>query len=133
MGKVRLSGKKRTGRPLVGSTPVMVRLPPDQLADLDRWIRDIARRMRAEPTGRPEAIRDILQNHFDSQRQHWSREDAQKAKPSSARDKSADMAGRTIDTIDDQSVSAHDRAKRKRRLLKGPQEFREMRKTPGRQ
>jgi hypothetical protein len=130
MSKARLSGiKKRMGRPPVGSTPIMVRLPPGQLADLDRWIRDIARRMRAKPTGRPEAIRDILQNHFDTQRQHWGREDAQKAKPSATRDKSADMAGRTIDTIDDQSAPAEDRAKRKRRLLKGPQEFRGMRKA----
>jgi hypothetical protein len=110
----------------------MVRLPPDQLADLDRWIRDIARRMRANPTGRPEAIRDILQNHFDTQRQHWGREDVQKAKPAATRDKSADMAARTIDTIDDQSAPAEDRAKRKRRLLKGPPEFRDMRKARGR-
>ena len=105
----------------------MVRLPPDQLADLDRWIRDIARRMRNKSTGRPEAIRDILQNHFETQRQHWAREDVQKTKSSATRDKSADMAGRTIDAIDDQSAPAEDRAKRKRRLLKGPREFREMR------
>jgi hypothetical protein len=83
--------------------------------------------MRAEPTGRPEAIRDILQNHFDTQRQHWGREDVQKKKAVATRDKSADMAGRTIDSIDDQSAPADDRAKRKRRLLKGPKEFRDMR------
>ena len=83
--------------------------------------------MRAEPTGRPEAIRDILQNHFDTQRQHWAREDVQKNKATVTRDKSADMAGRTIDSIDDQSAPAGDRAKRKRRLLKGPKEFRDIR------
>ena len=109
----------------------MVRLPPDQLADLDRWIRDIARRMSAKRTGRPEAIRDILQNQFDTQRQHWGREDIQKAKPAAMRDKSADIAGRTIDAITDQSAPAEDRAKRKRRLLKGPKEFREMREDSG--
>lgn len=105
----------------------MVRLPPDQLADLDRWIRDIARRMRNKPTGRPEAIRDILRNHFDAQRQHWGREDVEKTKSSAIRDKSADMAARTIDTIDDQSAPSEDRARRKRRLLKGPKEFRDLR------
>jgi uncharacterized protein YdaU (DUF1376 family) len=103
-----------------------VRLPPDQLADLDRWIRDIARRMSAKPTSRPEAIRDILQNHFETQRQHWGRENIQKKK-AAATDKSAEMAGRTIDAIDDQSAPVNDRAKRKRRLIKGPSEFREMR------
>jgi hypothetical protein len=126
MGK-RPPRKRKVGRPKVGSVGIMVRLPPDQLADLDRWIRDIARRMRAKPTGRPEAIRDILQNHFDTQRQHWGREDFQAAKTTAAREKSADMAGRTIDAIDDQSAAADARAKRKRRLLKGPQEFREIR------
>ena len=124
-------GKRRTkriiGRPKVGSVGVMVRLPPDQLADLDRWIRDIARRMSTKRTGRPEAIRDILQNHFDTQRQHWGREDVQKVKSSATRDKSADMAGRTIDALTDQSAPAEDRAQRKRRLLKGPKEFRDMR------
>jgi hypothetical protein len=133
MSKARLSGiKKKMGRPPVGSTPVMVRLPPDQLADLDRWIRDIARRLDAAPTGRPEAIRDILQNHFDTQRQHWGREDVQKVKPSGTRDKSAGMAGRTIDAMADRTAPAEDRAKRKRRLLKGPKEFRDMRDASSR-
>jgi metal-responsive CopG/Arc/MetJ family transcriptional regulator len=68
-------------KPPVRDIGVTVHLPPDQLADLDRWIRDIARRMGNEPSGRSEAIRDILQNHFDTQRQLWAREDAQKSKP----------------------------------------------------
>jgi hypothetical protein len=122
-------GNKRRARSKVRSSGVIVRLPPDQLADLDRWISDIARRMRAKPTGRPEAIRDILQNHFETQRQYWGREDAKAAKETVTRDKSAEMAGRTIDAIDDQSAPASDRAERKRRLLKGPQEFRDMREV----
>jgi hypothetical protein len=72
-------------KPPVGDIGVMVHLRPDQLADLDRWIRDIARRMGNEPSGRPEAIRDILQNHFDTQRQHWAREDVQKSKPAKSK------------------------------------------------
>jgi hypothetical protein len=81
MGKAGRPGiKKKIGRPRIGSVGVMVRLPPDQLADLDRWIVDIGRRMRAKPSGRPEAIRDILQNHFETQRQHWAREDALKGR-----------------------------------------------------
>ena len=105
----------------------MVRLPPTDLADLDRWIRDISRRMQSKRTGRPEAIRDILQNHFETQRRHWAREDVQKTKGLEGRTQSAGMAGRTIDALADQSATAEDQAKRKRRLLKGPQEFREMR------
>jgi hypothetical protein len=41
--------------------------------------------------------------------------------------KSAEMAGAAIDRIDDVSASAEDRARRKRQLIKGPTEFREMR------
>jgi hypothetical protein len=114
-------------RPKIGSTPIMLRLPPDLLADLDRWIADVARKMKASGGSRPEAIRNILQNHFETQRHHWAREDTRKPKPAK-RNQSADLAGRTIDAIDDQSALAEDRAKRKRRLLKGPHEFREMRR-----
>jgi hypothetical protein len=41
--------------------------------------------------------------------------------------KSAEMAGAAIDRIDDVAASAEDRARRKRRLIKGPTEFRELR------
>lgn len=48
--------KSRRGRPRTGSTPIMVRLQPDQLAALDRWI---DRQEEPRPS-RPEAIRQIL-------------------------------------------------------------------------
>ena len=41
--------------------------------------------------------------------------------------KAADMAGQKIDQIDDKSASDEMRAQRKRRLIKGPSEFREIR------
>src|SRR5215211_9452561 len=107
MGK-RASRKTKLRRPKVRSTAVLVRLPPADLADLDRWVRDIARRMQTKPTGRPEAIRDILRNHFETQRRHWGREDVEQAKESAGRDKSADMAGRTIDALADQSAPTED-------------------------
>lgn len=47
--------RKGPGRPAVNATPVTVRLPPDQLARLDRW-----REAQAEPPSRPEAIRQLL-------------------------------------------------------------------------
>jgi hypothetical protein len=60
-----LSGiKKSRGRPRVGSTGVMCRLPPPLLADLDKWIK-----RHAEPlSSRPEAIRLILKNWLSSPR-----------------------------------------------------------------
>ena len=47
--------KKRIGRPPVGATLVVVRLPPLDLAALDRWI---AR--QPEPMTRPEALRAMM-------------------------------------------------------------------------
>lgn len=49
--------KSKRGRPRTDSTPIMVRVQPDQLAALDAWI---ARQTSPQPT-RPEAIRLILQ------------------------------------------------------------------------
>ena len=44
------------------------------------------------------------------------------------RDKAADVAGKVIDRHADRSATAEERASRKRRLLKGPKEFRELRR-----
>jgi hypothetical protein len=49
--------KKSGGRPRVDATPVMVRIPPEQLKRLDRWISS----HKGEDMSRPEAIRRLLQ------------------------------------------------------------------------
>ena len=41
--------------------------------------------------------------------------------------KAAKMAGREIDRLGDQAATSEERAKRKRRLIKGPLEFRDLR------
>jgi hypothetical protein len=43
------------------------------------------------------------------------------------RQEAAELAGRTIDTLGDQTATDEERAHRKRRLIKGPQEFRDVR------
>jgi hypothetical protein len=59
------------------------------LADLDRWIAEIAHRMGTAPDRRSDAIRDILRNHFDSVRHRWQRGDARlaQAAKTAAKDK----------------------------------------------
>lgn len=54
------------------------------------------------------------------------------ARPAPRRSKKAtsratELAGREIDTLGDKSAPAEERASRKRRLLKGPAEFRDVR------
>lgn len=48
--------KRRRGRPRTDATPVLVRLYPDQLAALDRWIAE----QREPRPSRPEALRRIV-------------------------------------------------------------------------
>ena len=43
--------------------------------------------------------------------------------------KAAMMAGREIDRLGDQTATREERARRKRRLIKGPREFRDIRKN----
>jgi Arc/MetJ-type ribon-helix-helix transcriptional regulator len=45
-----------------------------------------------------------------------------------SRTKASLLAGKTIDKLNDVSASSQEQDKRKRRLLKGPSEFRELRK-----
>jgi hypothetical protein len=42
--------------------------------------------------------------------------------------KASEMAAQTLDRLTDQSASTEERSRRKRRLLKGPREFRGMRR-----
>ena len=46
-----------------------------------------------------------------------------------AKRKAAKMAGREIDRLGDQAATREERARRKRRLIKGPREFRDIRKN----
>jgi hypothetical protein len=50
-----------------------------------------------------------------------------KARSAKARSKALDLAGAQIDKLSDPSASSEERQQRKRQLLKGPREFREMR------
>jgi len=44
--------------------------------------------------------------------------------------KASELAGRALDRLADPSAAAVEQAKRKRRLIKGPQEFRRARRDP---
>jgi hypothetical protein len=107
--------KSSRGRPRVDATPVNTRFPPDELAKLDAWIarqRDIV--------SRPEGIRRLVELGLQS------------ALPIRVRSKKAvarasKMAGEEIDRLSQQSATPEERESRKRRLLKGPKEFRDMR------
>jgi predicted transcriptional regulator len=105
----------KRGRPATGQDPVTaIRLSPDLRAAVDRW----AARQAGKPS-RSQAIRQLIEHGLASTRPA--------SRASKAASKASAMAGREIDRIEDKSASGEERERRKRRLTKGPAEFREMR------
>ena len=92
-----------------------MRLQPAKLAELDRWVG-----RQDDQLSCPEAIRRLVD-------QALAGSQPPKARSVKARSKALDLAGKEIDKLSNQSASAEERQQRKRRLLKGPREFREMR------
>lgn len=97
-----------------------MRLVPDQLSALDAWIAK-----QREPMSRPEAIRRLVELGLAAKTSHepYSKKST---------DRAAEMAERQIDRLSDPSATSEERQSRKRKLLKGPAEFRDMRKKPKR-
>lgn len=56
------SAKKGVGRPRVDAKPVLVKMPPDELADLDRWIK----KQNDPAMTRPAALRRLAQRAMES-------------------------------------------------------------------
>jgi hypothetical protein len=151
MAKQTVQPRKRRGPPPTGKgEPVQVRLQPDQMAALDGWT---AGQPDPKPT-RPEAIRRLLElglKHAPRQPEGWpepvvtaapaslwpmptdvdqaistARQPVAQHSPKAAA-KASDMAGQQIDRLGDTSATNEERQSRKRRLLKGPKEFRDIR------
>jgi hypothetical protein len=107
--------KSGRGRPpgtrFAGNTPV--RLEPNVQRAVDNWAKRHA-------ISRSEALRRLIALGLGV---------SQPLKPRSpkARSRALDLAGKEIDKLIDPSAPAEERQQRKRRLLKGPNEFREMR------
>jgi hypothetical protein len=108
--------KKRRGRPVTTGkgTLIGVRLLDALLATLDGWIA----KQREPDLTRPEAIRRLVELGLT----------VKTKSPPSERQRAAlaDLAAKAIDSL---TVAASDdeKASRKRRLLKGPEEFRAVR------
>lgn len=108
--------KKKRGRPVTTGkgTLIGVRLLDDPLSTLDAWIAT-----QKEPgLSRPEAIRRLVERSLTVKTRSMPSERQRAAL--------ADLASKTIDSL---TVKAADdeKAGRKRRLLKGPEEFQEVR------
>ena len=112
----KVTAKKR-GRPATGNDPMMsLRMPKELMGAVEGWA---AR--QADNPARSEAFRRLVELGIAA---------SVSARPHSpkTRAKAADLAAATIDRHTDRSASPEEQASRKRRLLKGPKEFRDIRK-----
>lgn len=116
MAKSKRVKRKKRGRPAAGRLPfVGVRLPAELIRAVEAWAD------RYDVPSRSEAIRSLVELGLAasaSSRPHSPKEHA----------KSSKMAHDILDRHADQTATPDEQARRKRRLLKGPKEFREMRK-----
>ena len=109
--------KRRRGRPATGRDPVTaIRLSAEMRKKVDAWAAG-----QADKPSRSEAIRRLVGlglEYLPPAPRHSKKKAAAKA---------SEMAGTMIDWLSDQSAPPEERAKRKRRLIKGPAEFRGIR------
>jgi hypothetical protein len=94
----------------------MVRLEPAQFDALDAWIEK-----QKEPPSRPEAIRRLVELGLTI------KTPARPASKSGRRLRARELATTAIEKIIDPAAAPEEQAQRRRRLTKGPVEFREAR------
>ena len=109
--------KKQRGAPATGKgTLTGLRLQAGLLSRIDRW----AASQEDDPS-RPEAIRRLVELGLAL------------AQPARVRTKkaaqAAEMASQEIDRLGDPSATDEERQLRKRRLIRGPREFRDLRRN----
>jgi Arc/MetJ-type ribon-helix-helix transcriptional regulator len=117
---------RKRGRPATGQDPVSaIRLSTELTRAIDQW----AVRNKAE--SRSEAIRRLVEMALGKQPKPGAGlKRGQYSKPRErpkAKSEASDLAGEQIDKLADSSATAEERQMRKRRLLKGPKEFRDIR------
>jgi hypothetical protein len=107
---------KKRGRPATGRDPVTaIRLSPQMRTTIDSW----ASKQEDKPP-RSEAIRRLVEIGLAGSQPMGRRS------PKAA-SKALELAGRQIDKLADSLATDEERHSRKRRLLKGPAEFRDIR------
>ena len=107
--------RRNRGRPATGQDPaVSTRLPQLLITELEKWAAD-------NELSRSKAIRRLIEQALNANTQPMPQRS-----PKSAL-KASDMAAQQIDKMADSSATNEERHARKRRLLKGPGEFRDIR------
>ena len=104
--------RKKAGRPATGTEPLYgVRMSDDLIGRIQKWGRE-------NSATRSEAIRRLVELGLGS----GAKPAARRSEKNTA--KAKELAAKTINSLADPAAPAEDQASRKRRLLKGPEEFR---------
>ncbi|WNV07142.1 hypothetical protein [Tardiphaga sp. 709] len=99
----------------VSTVPVLVKMSSAEMAAVDRWTLS---RPDSKPT-RPEAIRQLVELGLSVK--------GVRKNSASQRTRASEMAATELDFQADENATSDDQATRKRRLLKGPEEFQHVR------
>jgi hypothetical protein len=111
---IKVAPKKRRGRPATGKDPhIAARMPAALIAQVEAWA-------AANNTNRSNAFRRLVEIGLTR---------SKSVRPPSAKGvaRAKQLAAKTIDRLVDPAAPIEEAANRKRRLLKGPEEFRELR------
>jgi hypothetical protein len=109
--------QKKRGRPATGITPMIgIRLSPDKRKAVEAWAKTAL-----DKPSLSEAVRRLVELGLASA--HRSIERRKKAMEAS------ELAGHEIDRLGDRLATDEERQRRKRKLLSGPKEFRNIRRN----
>jgi hypothetical protein len=109
---IKVHPKKRRGRPATGKDPlVSARLPQELIDSVEAWA-------SANSASRSEAVRRLIEIGLTvgGKPKHTTAATADRAK---------ELASKAIDSLTAGAANNDEKASRKRRLIKGPEEFRE--------
>jgi hypothetical protein len=102
--------RKKPGRPATGTEPLYgVRIADELMGRIEKWAKD-------NSASRSEAIRRLVELGLTVKTKARTKNEGQKRR-------AREMAGETIDEMADTTANQEAQASRKRRLLKGPEEF----------
>jgi hypothetical protein len=118
-----LVSKKKSTRPDSGRDLTMaIRFPSKLRGAIIKWAED-----QQDMPQIPEAVRRLVKRGLASDQPKLASRSSKPKASSNQRTRASEMAGKAIDAMIDKSATTDDKVSRKRRLIKGPDEFQTLR------